>query len=251
MVTSETRPSTGAPAAALGSPAVIAFATQKGGMGKTTLSVIVASWLHYKRGVKVAILDVDGSQLSVYNQRLREVDLIEADEEMSARFDEQNVEPYQILSGTPANVPELLKSLADDTQLVLIDMPGSIDVDGYEIAIGKLDYLVVPMDTSQYAVTTGFSYLTSINQIGLLPADRCRVIWNRYKPSRDALIADQLEERLNQYGFQCLKSRIPQRDSYQDSGNTSTLFPMPINYLRNSGLKDLFTEIEQLLSINN
>lgn len=226
-------------------PVVLAFATQKGGMGKTTLSVLVASWLHYKRSIKVALLDVDGSQLSVYNQRLSEHEHF--DEELANRFDEQAVEPYQILSGNPGDVPLLLQQLPDDIQLVLIDMPGSIDVDGYETAIGKLDYLIVPMETSRYAVTTGFSYLNAIRQIDLLPAERCRIVWNKYKPSRDGEIADQLEERFAQYGFACLKSRIPQRDSYQDSANLSTLFPMPAPYLRNSGLKDLFLEIEALL----
>ncbi|GAB4039295.1 ParA family protein [Spirosoma gilvum] len=228
-----------------GIPTILAFATQKGGMGKTTLSVLVASWLHYKRGIKVALLDVDGSQLSVYNQRIREIESM--DDETTARLDEQDIEPYAILSGNPQNVPGLLAKLPADVELVLIDMPGNIDVEGYDLAIGKLDYLLVPMETSEYSVTTGFNYLMAIKQVGLLPTDRCRVVWNKYKPSRDGEIADQLEERFGQYGFACLKSRIPQRDSYQDTVNRSTLFPMPTAYLRNSGLKDLFTEIEALL----
>ncbi|MBD2703372.1 ParA family protein [Spirosoma sp. BT702] len=227
-------------------PTIIAFATQKGGMGKTTLSVLVASWLHYRRGIKVALLDVDGSQLSVYNQRLRESE--QMDEDTAARLDEQDIEPYPILSGNPSDVPSLLNQLAADVQLVLIDMPGNIDVEGYDTAISKLDYLLVPMETSEYSVTTGFNYLTAIKQINLLPTGRCRVVWNKYKPSRDGELADQLEERFAQYGFQALKSRIPQRDSYQDATNRSTLFAMPVAYLRNSGLKDLFTEIETLLS---
>lgn len=230
-----------------GTRTVIAFATQKGGMGKTTLSVLVASWLHYKRGIKVALLDVDGSQLSVYNQRLREIESMESDEETTARLDEQNVEPYAILSGTPDQVPSLLTQLTDEVQLVLVDLPGNIDIDGYDTAIRTLNYLLVPMETSEYSVSTGFNYLLAIKEIDLLPADQCRVVWNKFKPSRDGELADQLEERFTEYGFQTLKSRIPQRDSYQDTLNRSTLFPMPATYLRNSGLKDLFTEIEALL----
>lgn len=218
-------------------------------MGKTTLSVLVASWLHYKRGIKVALLDVDSSQLSVYNQRISEHEHM--DEDTIARFDEQDIQPYPILSGGPGNVPTLLEQLPDDVRLVLIDMPGSLEVEGYEVAIGKLDYLIVPMETSRYAVTTGFSYLNAIRQIDLVPADRCRIVWNRYKPSRDAEIADQLDEKFAEYGFQSLKSRIPQRDSYQDTANLSTLFPMPTAYLRNSGLKELFNEIENLLPTTN
>lgn len=232
-----------------GPPKVIAFATQKGGMGKTTLSVLVASWLHYKRGVNVAILDVDGSQLSVYNQRVREMNEYETDPEVNARLDAQNIDPYLILAGDPKDVPTLLTELPDAVQLVFVDMPGNIEVAGYEAAIKSVDYLIVPMETSEYSVTTGINYLNAIQEINLLPVDQCRIIWNKYKPSRDGELADLLEERFSAIGLTCLKSRIPQRDSYQDSANRSTLFPMPGNYLRNSGLKDLFPEIESLVSI--
>ncbi|WP_345271145.1 ParA family protein [Nibrella viscosa] len=231
-----------------GPPVVLAFATQKGGMGKTTLSVLVASWLHYRRHIPVAILDVDSSQLSVYNLRVRETEQL--DEETKERFNRQDVDPYPILRGEPAGVPQMLQQIPADVRLVLIDLPGNIDVEGYETALSKVDYLLVPMETSEFSVTTGFSYLMAIRQVDLLPVDRCRVVWNKYKDSRDGVLVDMLEERFKQFGFTCLQSRIPQRDSYQDSANRSTLFPMPTQYLRNSGLKDLFTEIESLLPVS-
>ena len=46
-------------------PKVIAFATQKGGAGKSTISVHVASALAYVYGYKVAILDCDYPQNTV------------------------------------------------------------------------------------------------------------------------------------------------------------------------------------------
>jgi chromosome partitioning protein len=249
MTTQDPQPQPVAAAGLSAPPKVIAFATQKGGMGKTTLSVLVASWLHYKRDIKVAILDVDGAQLSVYNQRIRETQQVDSDDELSARLDEQDIQPYPILSGNPGDVPDLLGDLPDGVQLVFVDMPGNIDVAGYETALKSVDYLIVPMETSEYSVTTGISYLNAIQEIDLLPVDRCRIVWNKYKPSRDGELADLLEERFKGIGLLCLQSRIPQRDSYQDSSNRSTLFPMPVNYLRNSGLKDLFPEIELLVSI--
>jgi chromosome partitioning protein len=226
-------------------PLILAFATQKGGMGKTTLSVLVASWLHYKRRIPVAVLDVDSSQLSVFNLRVRETE--QMDEEVRTRFNQQDVDPYPILHGDPADVPDLLTQLPADVRLVFIDLPGNIDVEGYETALSRVDYLLVPMETSEFSVTTGFSYLSAIRQIDLLPADRCRIVWNKFKETRDGLLVDQLDERFVQYGFVSLKSRVPQRDSYQDSANRSTLFPVPTTYLRNSGLKDLFTEIEEMI----
>ncbi|WP_138994195.1 ParA family protein [Larkinella sp. C7] len=230
-------------------PIVLAFATAKGGMGKTTLSVIVASYMHYKMGVKAAILDVDGSQLSVYNQRLREAENLseEGKLRLMERQEKEGIDAYQILSGYPGDVPKLLKHLPDGTQLVFVDLPGNIEIVGYDLALKEVDLLIVPMETSEYSVTTGFQYLSAIKQIGLLPLTNCWILWNKYKPSRDGAQADQLEEVFQSHGFQCLKSRVPARDSYQDPANRSTLFAMPTPYLRNSGLKDLFSELEDII----
>ena len=38
-------------------PVYLAFSTQKGGAGKTTLTVLVASYLHYVKGYDVAVVD--------------------------------------------------------------------------------------------------------------------------------------------------------------------------------------------------
>ena len=43
----------------------VAFSTQKGGAGKTTLTVLVASYLHYVKGYGVAVVDCDYPQYSI------------------------------------------------------------------------------------------------------------------------------------------------------------------------------------------
>ena len=40
-------------------PTFIAFSTQKGGAGKTTLTVLMASYLYYVRGYDVVVVDCD------------------------------------------------------------------------------------------------------------------------------------------------------------------------------------------------
>lgn len=47
----------------------IAFATQKGGIGKTTLTVLTASYLHYVKGYNVAVVDCDAPQNSIADLR--------------------------------------------------------------------------------------------------------------------------------------------------------------------------------------
>ncbi|WP_291129857.1 ParA family protein, partial [Dysgonomonas sp. UBA7698] len=47
----------------------VAFSTQKGGAGKTTMTVLIASYLQYVRGFNVAIVDCDFPQHSITEMR--------------------------------------------------------------------------------------------------------------------------------------------------------------------------------------
>ena len=50
-------------------PKFVAFSTQKGGAGKTTLTVTVASYLYYCKGLKVLVVDCDYPQYSIDEMR--------------------------------------------------------------------------------------------------------------------------------------------------------------------------------------
>ena len=53
-------------------PVFIAFSTQKGGVGKTTFTVLAASYLHYLKGYNVAVVDCDYPQHSINMMRNRD-----------------------------------------------------------------------------------------------------------------------------------------------------------------------------------
>lgn len=61
-------------------PIYVAFSTQKGGAGKTTLTVLASSWLHYVKGYNVAVIDCDYPQHSIAEMRVRDFRMIEQDE---------------------------------------------------------------------------------------------------------------------------------------------------------------------------
>lgn len=55
----------------------VAFATQKGGIGKSTVTALVASYLHNVKGYNVAVIDCDAPQHSIHGLREREMKLID------------------------------------------------------------------------------------------------------------------------------------------------------------------------------
>src|SRR5674476_553703 len=58
----------------------VAFSTQKGGVGKTTLTVLVASYLHYVKGFNVAVVDCDYPQYSIVEMRERDLKTVMEDD---------------------------------------------------------------------------------------------------------------------------------------------------------------------------
>ena len=43
-------------------PILVAFSNQKGGVGKSTVTAVLASYFNYVRGLKVAVVDCDYPQ---------------------------------------------------------------------------------------------------------------------------------------------------------------------------------------------
>lgn len=58
-------------------PILVAFSNQKGGVGKSTVTVVLASYFNYVRGLKVAVVDCDYPQFSLEKLRGRDLKNIE------------------------------------------------------------------------------------------------------------------------------------------------------------------------------
>ena len=59
-------------------PLYVAFSTQKGGVGKTTFTVLAASYLYYLKGYDVAVVDCDYPQHSIAGMRKRDAEQVGA-----------------------------------------------------------------------------------------------------------------------------------------------------------------------------
>lgn len=58
----------------------IALSNQKGGVGKSTMTVLLASYFHYVKGKNVAVIDCDYPQFSIQALRSRDMKNVERSE---------------------------------------------------------------------------------------------------------------------------------------------------------------------------
>lgn len=114
---------------------LIVFANQKGGVGKTTLCMLFASYLA-DRKKKVLVVDAD-LQRSIYAQR--ETDLLEYGDDVKVPY---NVQAFQITN--PENVQKLMDTTRQLPGTVLFDSPGNISEDGLLPMFLNADAIVCP-----------------------------------------------------------------------------------------------------------
>ena len=86
-------------------PLYVAFSTQKGGVGKTTFTVLAASYLYYLKGYNVAVVDCDYPQHSIAGMRKRDAEQVGADEDYKRMAYEQftrlGKKAYPVLCSSP------------------------------------------------------------------------------------------------------------------------------------------------------
>ena len=114
----------------------IAFSTQKGGAGKTTLTVLTASYLHYVKGLDIAVVDCDYPQHSIAEMRRRDLKTVMEDEHYKAMAYRQlqriGKKAYPVIESTAEDAvtkaEELLEKLTG-TDIVFFDLPGTVNRD--------------------------------------------------------------------------------------------------------------------------
>lgn len=138
-------------------PKFVAFSTQKGGAGKTTLTVTVASYLYYCKGLKVLVVDCDYPQYSIDEMRKREKMLLDLSPSFKKTFSDTLVrtklKPFPVLVCPPeeamSKVKELVES-GDDIDIVFFDLPGTVNNRGVVTVANCMDMIVVPTPPTRW-----------------------------------------------------------------------------------------------------
>ena len=90
-------------------PLFVALSNQKGGVGKSTFTVLLASYFHYLNGYNVLVVDCDYPQHSISAMRDWEVGNIEKNVHLQNQLVEQfgtsGRKAYSILNSTPRRKP--------------------------------------------------------------------------------------------------------------------------------------------------
>lgn len=201
---------------------IISVSGQKGGCGKSSVTVVMASMLAYKYGKKVLVIDADTSQHTIKVFRDIDIDTItpmptgEKDANGEDLCIVQNWEVYDAVEDLKAKgissyeivearlncdeIIDLLEKRADDYDFVLLDLPGNVDNQDYFKVIRNADAIFVPFVVDPADFNSNFAFSKLLHD-RFLQTENSNIkdmyfFWNRFDPNVRKTMLQQMQEIL-------------------------------------------------------
>lgn len=249
----------------MNSPLFMAYATQKGGVGKTTFTVLTASYLHYVKGFNVLVVDCDYPQHSIDRMREREIETISSDAKLKAfaykQFSKIDKKAYTILKASVESAEEIVEEFLSETNeiidVVLFDIPGTVNTSGMYKLLSVLDLFLVPISADRVVLESSLNFAKAISEmIKKIPKKKLYLFWNMVDKREKTELYDVYSKGITKLGLTLLETRIPDTKRYRKEllrfGQRpfrSTLFPPDKQMAKGSYIMELINEILKTLNL--
>jgi chromosome partitioning protein len=163
----------------------IVFGNQKGGVGKSTLCVMLANYLTLIKKKDVLIMDMD-FQKSIDERR-------QDDKKVT-----KEPMPYEVLSIETTDYALYAEQLKTVDDIIMIDLPGKIDDESLVPILKDADYIICPFDYEKSVFTSTLTfakllkYFDKDKQIFFVP--------NRVKQSINYEIKNNVDLQFSKFG---------------------------------------------------
>lgn len=238
----------------------VAFSTQKGGAGKTTLTVLVASYLHYVRGYNVAVIDCDFPQHSIADMRKRDLQMTMEDDHYKLmayeQFSSLGKKAYVIVESSPENAMEDAKAVIEEMNpdFVFFDLPGTINNPEVVKTLSFMDYIIAPISADQLVLESTLQYVVTINDALITPGKAkikgLYLLWNLVDGREKTELYEVYEDVIDKLGFPLFKTFLPDSKRFRKEQSVShkalfrsTLFPADKVLVKGSNLDILIDEM--------
>lgn len=239
----------------------VAISTQKGGAGKTTLTVLVASYLHYVKGYNVAVVDCDFPQYSIHDMRKRDMKAVMEDGHYKVLAYEQlkrlKKNPYPIRCSRAEDAIRTAENLVEaqpDLDFVFFDLPGTINNADVVQTISKMDYIFTPIIADRVVMESSIKFATVINEqmisTGKSGIKGIYLVWNMVDGREKTELYKAYDKVCAEFALPILETYLPDSKRFRKETAAerkavfrSTAFPADKTLIRGSNLDKLADEI--------
>ena len=249
-------------------PLKISLSTQKGGVGKSTLTTLLASVLHYRLGFNVLIIDCDFPQHSLSKMRERDLNTVMQNpyhkKLAMKQFNTINKKAYPIIKCKAEKAIEqaleYLELVAVIPDVVFFDLPGTANTSGVLTTLKSMDYIFSPITADRFVVESTLSFTKAFTKITEISTDQVSpavwLFWNQVDGREKTGLYDAYQQVCEQLGLSIMSVRITDSKRFRkESDDTlkyvfrSSLLPADSNLMKTSNLEafvDEFLKITKL-----
>jgi len=225
-------------------PLRIAFSTQKGGVGKSTFTSLMASLLHYRLGFNVAVLDCDFPQYSIQQMRERDLKAVMQNEAYKKlahkQFTSIKKKAYPILQCKAADAPEVAAAYCSNAVIIpdilFFDLPGTVNTPGVLSTLAGMDHIFSPITADRMIVESTLSFtdvlLNVLGRDGQTSIKSIKLFWNQVDGREKSPLYHAYESVIRDLGLSLMQTFINDSKRFRKEGEAeaksvfrSTLLP--------------------------
>ncbi len=236
---------------------LVAIASQKGGVGKSVFTVLLASVLHYRKDVRVAVVDCDSPQHSIALMRERDMENVMKNDDLKVnlyrQYERIRKPAYPVIKSDPEKGWKTCGVIWTKKGRLSIScsstFPERSAARGGSYRCRDGLYLC-PAQGGQYRHAE-FLQFTKVLEEELIAKGNCnlkgiRLFWNMVDRRGRKNLYDAWNRVIHRMGLRLLSSHIPNTLRYNKEADPvckgvfrSTLFPPDPRQEKDSGLPEL------------
>lgn len=244
----------------------VAFSTQKGGAGKTTLTVLMASYLHFVKGYNVAVIDCDFPQFSIKDMRERDLRNIERNPYLKKiafeQFKKLKKRAYPVLESRSEEAIDTAKRLLSaetPPDIIFFDLPGTVNNLGVIQTIATMDYIFCPIAADRVVMESSLKFAGILNDT-LISTGKSNIkglylLWNMVDGREKTNLYQIYEAIAGEMGLEVMKTFLPDSKRFRKEGSEdeerssfrSTVLPPDRILAKGSNIDKLAEEMLTLL----
>ncbi|MFB9080198.1 ParA family protein [Flavobacterium procerum] len=246
-------------------PLFIAFSSQKGGVGKSTFTTLVASVMHYRLGYNIAVFDADFPQHSLVKMKARDLAMVMENEALKKQAYKQftaiNKKAYPITPCKADNVLEAAHTFVNDSpiavDMVFFDLPGTVNTPGILKALAGMHHIFTPITADRVVMESTLIFTQLLQDVimkkGETSIKTINLFWNQVDGRESTPLYQVYNQLIKKLGLSLMQSQIKngtrfRKESEADSKTVfrSTVMPADERLMKACRL-DLF--INEFLKI--
>ena len=241
-------------------PLFIAFSSQKGGVGKSTFTTLLASTMHYRLGYNIAVFDADFPQHSLMKMKTRDLAMVMENEALKKlaykQFTTINKKAYPIMQHKAGSVldaaHEFVNASSVPVDVVFFDLPGTVNTPGILKALAGMHHIFTPITADRVVMESTLIFTQLLQDVimkkGETSIETINLFWNQVDGRESTPLYGVYNQLIEQLGLRLMQSKVKNSTRFRKESevNSKTVFRStvmpPDERLMKASQLDLFTE---------